>query len=168
MQLLFTFPILLVILFANIEQNQHFADASCCCCCKPCCCGCTCVGPCQCCNPPLLIKLPRTCPCCCKCCGCCCCRPCCCCCGCGGGGGRKKRSIVLRSVIEAAKTGKPAPPAIKMPMPSLSCPPAEDPSCKPTTMRSGATECQKCEVAAISANKSRARRMAFGATFLFA
>uniref|UniRef100_A0A915NGL5 Uncharacterized protein n=1 Tax=Meloidogyne floridensis TaxID=298350 RepID=A0A915NGL5_9BILA len=56
---------------------------------KPCCCGCTCVGPCQCCNPPLLIKLPRTCPCCCRCC-CCCCRPCCCC--CGGGGGRRRRS----------------------------------------------------------------------------
>ncbi|KAL3113823.1 hypothetical protein niasHT_016495 [Heterodera trifolii] len=63
---------------------------------------------------------------------------------------------------------KAAPPAIKMPMPSLSCLPAEDPSCKPTTMRSSATECQKCEAAAISGNKSRARRMAFGTKFLFA
>uniref|UniRef100_A0A183CKX7 IGFBP N-terminal domain-containing protein n=1 Tax=Globodera pallida TaxID=36090 RepID=A0A183CKX7_GLOPA len=115
MSFLNALPILLTILFGIVLQNGHFADASCCCCCKPCCCGCTCVGPCQCCNPPLLIKLPRTCPCCCK---CCCCKPCCCggcCCGCcGGGGGRKKRSIVLRSAIEVAKTGKPASPAVKM------------------------------------------------------
>uniref|UniRef100_A0A183CCY7 IGFBP N-terminal domain-containing protein n=1 Tax=Globodera pallida TaxID=36090 RepID=A0A183CCY7_GLOPA len=160
MSFLNALPILLTILFGIILQNGHFADASCCCCCKPCCCGCTCVGPCQCCNPPLLIKLPRTCPCCCK---CCCCKPCCCggcCCGCcGGGGGRKKRSIVLRSAIEVAKTGKPASPAVKMV--ASSCRPVTKCNCNSATVN---TDCPN----SASVVKNRARRMAFGATFLFA
>ncbi|KAL3100489.1 hypothetical protein niasHS_000192 [Heterodera schachtii] len=90
----------LVFVVATVRESE----AGCCCC--HCCKCCSCCTPC--CNPPLLIKLPRTCPCCCK-----CCCPCCCCCG-GGGGGRKRRDVRL--------LWKRAVPFPQLKMPSSSSP----------------------------------------------
>uniref|UniRef100_A0A914MMG0 Candidate secreted effector n=1 Tax=Meloidogyne incognita TaxID=6306 RepID=A0A914MMG0_MELIC len=93
-----------------ILNNLNDTEANGCGCCCHCCKCCSCCTPC--CNPPLLIKLPRTCPCCCK-----CCCPCCC---CGGGGGKRKRRSIQMS------NGVPFP---RLNFPISSANAVEDKSC---------------------------------------